>query len=243
MLGIQVRKPRFSLYHLEEGELFIKESAVYCQFVYPETQKVENLIGVLLIGSRSLIFEPDEHSFSIVKFHFRYMSEKPKIVSFDNKDMIKFKASHIIEIPKGNMLQPYKTHHVKSDVFINFQFEKLDTISQAIYELVDKFNSKSTSFEFDTIEYLGNLYSFQFDYTTIKSINEKFLLKREIFVKQILPLIEAPGLLMLTDARIYFQPLFTVNTKKTLSFKYSTITKLYKRRIKLTEVYKYKKEF
>jgi hypothetical protein len=81
MLKIQVRHPRFYLYHLDEGELFIKEFAVTCQYVYPETEKVENLSGVVLIGSRSIIFEPDDHKLSIVKFHLRNITDRPKIMA------------------------------------------------------------------------------------------------------------------------------------------------------------------
>jgi hypothetical protein len=236
MLGIQVRQPRFNLYHLDEGEMFIKEFAVTCQFVYPETEKVENLTGVILIGSRSLIFESDDQSYSIIKFHFRYFADRPKIVTIDNKEMFKATLTKLIEIPHGKKIQPFQTYDIKSDVYIHFLFEKIETVAQIVYELLDKFNSKQTVFDSDNIEYLGNLYNFKFDYTRIKSINEKFLLKQEIFVKQLLPLVEVPGMLMVTDSRIYFQPLFTLNTKKSISIKYSGIMKLYKRRVRLREV-------
>lgn len=236
MLGIQVRQPRFNLYHLDEGEMFIKEFAVNCQFAYPETEKVENLPGVILIGSRSIIFEPDDPNYSIVKFHFRYIQDRPKIIFIDAKEMFKLFVNKIIEIPHGYITQPYKTYDIKSDVYIHFLFEKIEQVAQIIYELIEKFNSKSSVFDFDSVEYLGNLYNFKFDYTRIKSINEKILLKSELFVKQFLPLIEVPGLLMVTDTRIYFQPLFTLNTKKCMNIKYNTISKLFKRRIKLREV-------
>ena len=237
MLGIQIRQPRFNLYHLDEGEIFIKEFAANCQFVYPETETVENLSGVILIGSRSIIFEPDDHKFSIIKFHFRYLAaEGVKIVQIQNKEMFKLFVTKLIEVPCGKRVEPYKTYDIKSDVFIHFLFEKIEHVAQIVYELISKFNFKSTVFEFDSVEFLGNLYSFKFDYTRVKSINEKFLFKSEIFVKQILPLIEVPGLLMITDIRIYFQPLFTLNTKKSISIKLKNILSLFKRRIKLKEV-------
>lgn len=236
MLGIQVRQPRFNLYDLDEGEMFIKEFAVNCQFVYPATEKVENLQGVILIGSRSIIFEPDDHSYSLIKFHFRYIQERPKMVLIESKEMFKLFVTKLIQVPHHKVPEPYLTYDIKSDVYIHFLFERIEAVAQIIYELIDKYNSKQTVFEFDSVDYLGNLYSFKFDYTRIKSINEKFLLKSELFIKQLLPLIEVPGLLMITDARIYFQPLFTVNNKKCLSIKYDNINKLFKRRIKLSEV-------
>lgn len=236
MLGIHVRQPRFNLYHLDEGEMFIKEFAANCQFVYPEFQKVENLSGVILIGSRSIIFEPDDHNFSIIKFHFRYINDRPKITLIENKDMFKLFVSKMIEVPRGRTVQAYQTYDIKSDVYIHFLFEKIEQVAQIIYELLEKFNSKSTVFDFDSVEYLGNLYNFKFDYTRIKSINEKILLKSELFAIQLLPLIEVPGLMMVTDSRLYFQPLFTLNTKKCIHIKHVNITKLFKRRTKIRDV-------
>ena len=122
-------------------------------------------------------------------------------------------------------------------IYHNIQFFLgfFQIINQIIYELIDKFNSKQSLFEFDSLEYLGTLYSFQFDYTLIKTINENFLLKHEIIVKQLLPLLEIPGTLMLTNNRIYFQPVFKMNTKKCFSIKYIKIKKIFKRELCLGE--------
>jgi len=239
MLGIQIRKPRFNLYHLDEGEIFIKEFAVNCQFVYPETESIENLQGVLIIASRSLIFEPDDHNFSMIKFHFRNIPDKPKILNLDGKDLFKFMIIKMIEIPKGKIIQPYISHDIKTDVFVNILHEQLENVAEILYELFDKFIKKQNVFEFDSIDYLLNLYSFKFDYSRIKSINEKFLIKKELFAKQILPLIEVPGLLMLTDTRIYLQPIYALSSKKCFSYKYGNINKLFKRKIKLKDVNKF----
>lgn len=236
MLGIQIRKPRFNLYHLDEGEIFIKEFAANCQFVYPETENIENLQGVLIIASRSLIFEPDDHKYSIIKFHFRNIPDKPKILNLENKEVFKFFINKMIEIPKGKIIQPYIIYDIKSDVYISILHEKIESVAQILYELFDRFMFKQNTFEFDSIEYLGNLYSFKFDYTRIKSINEKFLILKELYVKQILPLIEVPGLLMLTDSRIYFQPIYALSSKKCYSYKYENTNKLFKRKLKLKEV-------
>lgn len=240
MLGVQIRKPRFNLYHLDEGEILIKEFACFSQFLYPETEKIENIQGVIILASRSLIFEPDDHNYSMLKFHFRNIPDKPKILNLDNKEVFKFLINKIIEIPRGKSVNPYITYDKKSDVYINILHEKIESVAEILYELFDRFISKQNSFEFDSVDYLANLYSFKFDYTRIKSINEKFLLKKEMFVKQILPLIEVPGLLMLTDSRIYFQPIYALSSKKCYSYKYGNTNKLFKRKLKLKEVFYFK---
>ena len=236
MLGIQVREKRFSLYHLEEGEIYIKDFIGIVQCVNPLTEQIDKSPGIIHIGSRSIIFDPDDIEKSILKFHFRNFIDKPKILFIDKKEIIKIMVNKIIEIPYGKTPKSFQTHEITSDCFLEFIYTKVDITFEIIFELLEKFNNKQTIFEFDSIEYIGNIYSFKFDYTRIKSINEKFFLKQEIFVKKIVPLIEVPGLLMLTEIRLYYQPLFTLNNKRSYSLKYSNIEKLFKRRVKLREV-------
>ena len=231
-----MRHPRFTLYQLNEGELYIKEFVGSCQFVYPENNKIENLNGIIHICSRSIIFEPDDHSFSIIKFHFRNIQVKPRIISLNNKDLIKIVLNKLVEVPKGKIVQVHQIHDIVTDVFFEILFESIEIVFGIILELIDKYNSKVSTFDFDSIDFLGNLYTFKFDYTRIKSINEQNLLKQEVFLKKIVPLIEIPGLLMMTDSRIYFQPLFSLNNKRSYSIKYSNIEKLYKRKLKLREL-------
>jgi factor associated with neutral sphingomyelinase activation len=236
MLGIQVREQRFSLYHLEEGEIYIKDFIGLVQCVNPLTEQIEKLPGIIHVGSRSIIFEPDDSSKSILKFHFRNFIDKPKILFIEKKEIIKIMVNKIIEVPYGKTPRPFQTYDITSDCFLEFIYSKVDVTFEIIFELLEKFNNKQTVFEFDSIEYIGNIYTFKFDYTRIKSINEKFFLKQELFVKKIVPLIEIPGLLMLTESRLYYQPLFTLNNKRSYSLKYSNIEKLFKRRVKLREV-------
>ena len=238
MLGIQVREQRFSLYYLEEGEIYIKDYIGNVQCVNPLTEQIDKSPGIIHIGSRSIIFEPDDHQKSILKFHFRNLIDKPKILFIDKKEIIKIMVNKIIEVPYGKIPRSYQTYEITSDCFLEFSYSKVDETFEIIFELLEKFSNKQTVFEFDSLEYIGNLYKFKFDYTRIKSINEKFYLKQEIFVKKTLPLIEVPGLLMLTETRLYYQPLFTLNNKKSYSLKYSNIEKLFKRRLKLREVMK-----
>jgi len=236
MLGIQVREQRFSLYHLEEGEIYIKDFIGVVQCVNPNTGLIDKCPGTIHIGSRSIIFEPDDSQKSILKFHFQYFIDKPKIHLIDMKENINILVNKIIEVPYGKTPQRYKSLDITSDVYLDFIYIKVDITLKIIYELFEKYTKKQTIFEFDSIEYIGNIYKFKFDYTRIKSINEKFLIKKEIFVKKIVPLIEVPGMLMMTETRLYYQPLFTVNNKRSYSLKYTNIEKLFKRRVKLREV-------
>ena len=205
---------RFSFYFLEEGEMYIKEFAGTCNLLYPESKKIEELKGNVHFGSRSIIFEPDSHEYSIIKFHFKYFQNRPKIQMVSNKEMFNFTVNRIICISPPPVYESYKIYDLTSEIYLYFEFEKLESVAEVIFELIDKYNYKQNNFEFDSIEYLGTLYSFQFDYGLLKKQNEKLLIKRELVVKQLLPLIEIPGMLMVTNERIYFQPVFHFYSKR-----------------------------
>ena len=229
IINSNTTSPRFSLYHLDEGELYIKEFGATCQYIYPISNTIEQLKGILHFCSRSIIFEPDIPSYSITKFHFRNFISRPKIQLIQNREMFKLNVNKMMIIPTPPIIEAYKSYEIVSDVVIDFLFEKTEIVAEIIFELIDKYNSKQSLFEFDSIDYLGTLYSFQFDYTLIKTINEKLLLKNELIVKRLIPLIDIPGMLMLTDMRIYFQPVFKINLKKCVSVNYTKISHFYKR--------------
>ena len=79
MIEEQSNSSRFSFYFLDEGEMYIKEFVGLCNLLYPESNKIEELKGNVHFCSHSIIFEPDSHDYSIVKFHFKYFQNRPKI--------------------------------------------------------------------------------------------------------------------------------------------------------------------
>ena len=145
--------------------------------------------------------------------------------------MFNFTINKIICIHPPPIYESYKSYDLTSDIYLNFEFEKLESVAEVVFELIDKYNYKKNIFESDSLEYLGTLYSFQFDYGLFKKPNEKCLIKRELIVKQLIPLIEIPGMLMMTNERIYFQPVFEFYSKKITTIKFNRITKFYKRKV------------
>ena len=92
MIGLKAKQKRFSLYFLEENEIYTQDLSGFCIILDNENQK-ERLAkkiqifcfliiffrkGKIHICSRSIIFEPDDPSLSIYKYFFRYMKDKPK---------------------------------------------------------------------------------------------------------------------------------------------------------------------
>lgn len=67
----------------------------------------------------------------------------------------------------------------------------------------------------------------KFDKSRLKNISELAQFSREIYVKQILPLVEIEGLLFVTNARIYFQPYHNLYDKPVFSYKISAYTEFF----------------
>mgnify|MGYP003307422024 CR=1 FL=1 len=148
------------------------------KFFFPPTNSEESLDGILYLGSRSLIFEPEDKSYKIARFPFKNFIYLPFLTPMNCA--LNFSTSRIVEIP-GNFTQPYTIYdhpekdEKKQQVSIIFKYEKVEVASKIISELIEKFKNKNSSFEFDSVEYLGTLYSFKFDLTLIKSVTEKFI--------------------------------------------------------------------
>lgn len=64
---------------------------------------------------------------------------------------------------------------------------------------------------------------------------ERSLFQREFPVKQITPLSEAPGILFVTNERIYYQPHHSLSGKKVVQLTINQLTQFFKRRYKLAD--------
>ena len=71
MIGLSVSTQRFSLYNLDEGEMFIKDFVANVNYYIESLNERHELKGIIYIGSRSVIFEPDDNKYSLVKFNFK----------------------------------------------------------------------------------------------------------------------------------------------------------------------------
>mmetsp|Transcript_8685 Transcript_8685/g.7637 ORF Transcript_8685/g.7637 Transcript_8685/m.7637 type:complete len:94 (-) Transcript_8685:2376-2657(-) len=77
MIGLKVKKKRFSLLYLEENEVYIQDLTGSCTFFDFNTGQKRMEKGKIHLCSKSLIFEPNNWDASIYKFLFREMTMKP----------------------------------------------------------------------------------------------------------------------------------------------------------------------
>ena len=80
----------------------------------------------------------------------------------------------------------------------------------------------------------------KFNMSHLESLTEKPLVKNQISVKRILPLISLQGILYITTRNIYFQTLHSVASKPVKVIHIDEIITLFKRRYELQHVIIYK---
>lgn len=221
---------RFSIYKLEDNDYFIKDYWCNTQFTHPKNKEdIINIFGIIILTTKSVIFVPSDSNLSVVKFHFKYFSEKPKVVLLLGKDYLKIKVKKVIEIPNDDKI--YQIHNYSTEISILFTYERVESTLQILFELYNSYQNKELNYDMYSEEFLSTIYSFKFDYSKVKSLKETFLLKKEEFVNIIIPLIEMPGIVMLTDERIYIQPLYCINSEELVKNKIllRSIHTIYKR--------------
>lgn len=218
----------FNLYLLEEGEIYIKE---YLVDILENNQTKKE--GVIYLCSRSFIFESNNKSSSIEKYMFKYSSFSMITSRQSEKESILIKLNRIIQITSAN--NPYETLNTDVVIEITFKYMNNQETFKQIERIIQSAKSKK-GFDSDDFSLLNHFYKFKFDYTHIESIHEKCLLKDELKVNRIIPLIEIPGLFMVTNEKIYYQPIYVLKSKQFKAIPFNFITNLYRRRIKLMEV-------
>jgi factor associated with neutral sphingomyelinase activation len=236
----------FTLLHLQEGEEYVQDFKGEFKFCYPPSRAELAEPGTIRFCTHSLILEAENPSLPILKYMFKYMQTPPEQAERKGGEkFMRFDCARVIEIPASKTPQPQKRHDLpaKKDqqVEIKLHYSALEPFVKAVSYLYAETKKNLSDTEYQKIlrtfmedeERFGKVV---FDKTRIKNISEKPLLSKELRVMQILPLVQIEGLVYLTDQRIYFQPLHSINTKPLMSTKICNIVGLFKRRYKLKQV-------
>ncbi len=176
----------------------------------------------------------------ILKYFYNTFLCPPMLLS--SKTTLRIDAKNCIEIPIGDIPKPYKKHTLENTgvkiATLYTDIQVLLTAIQTLHSFSEKclVNQDYMYCVHKFIEEQKILTNIVFDKTRIKSLSEKPLIKKDLPVKRILPLIYIDGLFFLTSKRLYFQPIHSIYSKPILSIKIHSLTKLYKRRYKLQHV-------
>jgi len=150
-----------------------------------------------------------------------------------------FEMKRIIEIVTSGPPSPYKVQDVDNSIIkITPAYENIQKLMEKITKLVA--SSHTSSFKTDPQEEINRLIledsKLKFNMSYLESITERPLIKNQLLVKRVLPLVTIPGVLYLTNANIYFQSLHSVVAKPVKIIHLTDITKIFKRRYELRQV-------
>ena len=260
-------RSRFNLLLLDYGEYFLEDFSAY-HFPLPtndlkqsfEIQDHAKIQGRLKLNSRSIIFEPNDVRYPLLKFPYKYMinelekfSLKPKEqaqLSIQVNGFFTFLCGQYHEMKAHNKIGPYRVvEYSKSSTESVHGYRLLFAL---VYADLQLFLVKVEQFRhiFNMSERLGSIVASQhlrpflenalissFDTSNLVDFHERFLLQSPISVRKIKPLVANPGALVITELRIYFQPAQLNNIGDTTQhFELRKVIKIYKRRHMLRQI-------
>jgi len=254
---------------LEFGEYFLEDFSAY-HFPLPtnditqsfEIQDSSKIQGRIKLCSRSIIFEPTDVRYPVLRFPYKYVvTEFQKFnlkpheasqLSIQVTGCFTFVCTQYHEMKAHNKIGPYKTIEynksmdtsaiqgyrllfalVHSD--IELFFVKMEQFHH-IYKLSEQRGNSNMA---NTLlqPFIDNALVLSFDTTNLVNFHETLLLIMPLFVRRIRPLISTPGSFMITEQRIYFQPAQLNNIdEQLLSFEIHKIVRLYKKRFMLKNI-------
>jgi len=255
-------RTRFNLLLLEYGEFFFEDKGAYMIPILTdgsdrslELSDAMKVQGRIKICSRSIIFEPADVKKPLLKVPFKSLTapvqpfsvtHSKKFVSLiDTSGYFTLRCTSYFEIKANNKIGPYKfvefpDSNPETIVFslihsdLDDFLRKVDEL-RMIFTAGDKKGFISASAGLSSIAADRSLVQ-AFDSSLLLDFHETLLLRLPVAVRKVSPLQLNPGGLMVTSARIYFQPAQLNNVgDKVLHFEIRSISRLYRRRYLLLD--------
>ncbi|XP_031555523.1 BEACH domain-containing protein lvsF-like, partial [Actinia tenebrosa] len=237
------RKERFSLLLLEPGEIYFEDFSVfYYPYNVPEEEAIKRRQrGRLKMCSKSILFDPIDTSFPILKFPLRECLRiahwtGPLLSKIDTKgDVLVIESKQVIEMKEGNIVAPYRFIREKKKYLFSFNFVALGFVLPQLEQL----NRASTLTPADQLTMVNTIVQSRqskvtFNTSWLEDFYEKIVI--ETSAKRITPLVCNPGRVMLTCSRLYFQPFNNADPCPVVKCKLSQISRVVKRRYLLRHV-------
>ncbi|KAH3744075.1 protein FAN [Pelomyxa schiedti] len=254
--GVTGSGSRFTLLYLDEDELYIDDCAAFYTslqtsatasggvpiyaaaspsrsqvFVNPAVPFSRKLKGRLKVCSGSVIFDPEETKYPLLKFHYTNIQKlgvQPGV-----SETFFFESDGFTEI-KPN--EPYRPIKILSKHVFEVRFVSLNDIYLHMSKLHELVTLSAVSSPDTLKDYLKALtmemeQRLTFDRSWVVNIHERTVM--EINAKRVKPLITHPGRLLLTDTRIYFQSMHHIEATPVEHFPLSSVVRVVKRRHQL----------
>lgn len=252
-------RSRFNLLLLEFGEYYLEDFSAY-QFGLGIGESINEdlkIQGRLKMSSRSLVFEPNEVRYPLLRFPFKNMQTDLVELKAERLGMslqltgvFTFSCTQYFEMKAHNKIGPFKVVELPrpttpsdgNSVDANaFRF-----VFALVHSRLDDLQLKVEQFRHivKISDRMGNIVANQhlrpfiehalistFDSSNLVDFHEKYLLNNPLTTRKILPLVSHPGSLMITESRLYFQPAQLNNIgDASQKFELRKVSRIYKRR-------------
>ncbi|ELT88952.1 hypothetical protein CAPTEDRAFT_180999 [Capitella teleta] len=236
--------PRFSLLLLEPGEIYFQD---YTTYYYPSRLAPQEAYkkrqrGRLKLCSKSILFDPKDVAFPIIKIAFRDILaidkwEVPIIAQYLRQDSCTFflESEQVVNMKEDNSIKPY----VFNRGYGVWQFSLAHSSTDDVLPFMHQLHRASTlplgdqSAMINAIV-LSRQSRVQFDRSWLEDLYESVVMETQ--AERVTPLVVNPGRLMLTSMRLYFQPFNNIGPLPVLKIKLSSIKRIIKRRFLLRHV-------
>jgi len=219
------RGSRFSLLHLEYNEFLIQDYAV---FMYPAPTAGKSWVrcagercsGRLKLCTRGLVFEPEDKRRPLQRFPFKSMTCPPvpfdlaagsaAATAVDAASLFSVASKVWLDIEVGGNVAPFVTHENPESMTFVFQLHHSPLLEfLPLAQELQSLEASRSSFTGDKSalnRILESRTKPNFELRELVDFREKLLLRLPALVEKIVPLVRHPGIFMVTDKEIYFQP-------------------------------------
>ncbi|XP_046634671.1 protein FAN-like [Daphnia pulicaria] len=187
---------RFSLLLLEPGEIYFEDFSVTC------IQESNNTYqrGRLRLCSKSIMFEPTDCKYPIIKVNLSYCSS----IS-EEGDFMVINCTQIVEMLANNVVAPYV--FLKNSFTLKFTFHYAS--SKECLHRLSQLHRASTLPPKDQQEMMEAIVHSRhsrvhFDPCWLEDLHESIQFEAKVI--QVSPLVSNPGRVVLTSSRLYYQP-------------------------------------
>lgn len=235
---------RFNLLLLEPGEIYFEDFSVY---YYPggDFNKDPSSIplrqkGRLKICSKSLVFDPLDPVFPILKFLFKDITDIGKttaalVQTEPSSEIIQLETKTCICMKEGNLSSPYVYIRHKKRYYFMLNFIEMNGVLPQIEQLRRAYTlNPNDSLLMISAIVQARQSQHKFNTSWIEDFYENII--HEETASKITPLVCNPGRLLLTSKRLYFQPFNNIEADPVLKIQLSHIKTLVKRRYLLRHV-------
>jgi hypothetical protein len=198
--------------------------------------KLEDSIGRLRICSHSIVFDPEDFSRPIIRIRFDdFVSVKGK--DKDQKLFVGTRCSILCKV--GNRSEPYQFVYSEQEFVFLLTFTNPKILLLLLDSLWSAHKLTNRRLRENSINGIiaERRREFAFKLGHLRDHREKLLLavpnnpsQRAIFVNLVTPLVRCPGLLAVTDSRVYFQPFNSFSESLVEVYELDRIVRVYPRR-------------